>query len=166
MADIIIKNRGLNKRYWMGLCLLVFGLLIFFNINHLTNINDKWSMSTMFDNPEVVTKHKYLVVIGTEEKYGPRRKAVRQTYFDITDNLVPIEFDTIQYAFLVHGGLPNSDTPERRAFESEKMEYNDIYQLPNDLLYNKQTIIDWVKALNKGNAYPLTKFYCIGEIQW
>lgn len=149
MIDLnAIKNRGLNKRYWMGLCLLILGFLLFFNLNHLMSKQDDWSLSNMFDDSKE-QQHKYLVVIGTEAQYESRRKVIRSSYFDITDNLVPVEFDTVQYAFLVHGGPPNSNTPERRSFEAEKMEYNDIYQLPKDTPYNRQTIIDWVNK-NRG----------------
>lgn len=134
---------GLNRRYWMGLCILILGFFIFFNMSHLMNKQDEWSLSNMMFENTVTPPQRYLIIIGTEAQYETRRKVIRSSYFDISDNLVP--FDNVQYTFLVHGGPPNSDTKERRSFEAEKMEYNDIHQLPKDSLYNRQTIIDWVK---------------------
>jgi hypothetical protein len=109
-----------------------------------SNIEDE-SRPIATDMNSVTEKDmKYLVVIGTEAKYESRRKLIRSSYFDIYDNILPAKLENVEYTFLVHGGPPPSNTPERRLFETEKMEYNDISQIPTEIVYNQDSIIQWV----------------------
>lgn len=140
IKDAVSYVKGLKKRHLMGVSLFVIIFFVLFQMNYLKNTENTIKTADLANNQK-----RYLVVIGTEAKYVGRRSIIRSTYFNVHDNLVPVaDFDHVEYAFLVHGGSPKSNTPERRAFETEKMEYNDIFMLPNDQTFNPGTAFHWV----------------------
>ncbi|KAI9483601.1 MAG: hypothetical protein EXX96DRAFT_499878 [Benjaminiella poitrasii] len=134
-----------NKRYLLGISLILFICFLLFHINNYS-YDGSSSLTSTSSSPNEKTNKKYLIVIETEAKYYSRRKLIRSVYFDIQDNLVPTTLDDIRYTFLVYGGPPESDTVERREYESEKMEYNDLSQLPTNTVYNQQTVLEWVSS--------------------
>lgn len=129
------------------LTIVLFTLIFFFSFN-INYISNEWRSNTTFSNSHVQTsnnnKYKYLVVIGSHVEFGSRRELIRSSYFGIHDNLIPItpSQKSVQYAFCIHGDLPKSDTPEKRTFETEKMEYNDIHMMKEE--FNKENVLHWV----------------------
>ncbi|KAG0167756.1 hypothetical protein DFQ28_005717 [Apophysomyces sp. BC1034] len=98
------------------------------------------------------SKHyTYLVVIGSPAQYMSRRRLIRDKYFGLKDNLLPcMQHDTdVYYKFWIHGGPPASDTPTRREYEAEKMEWNDLVQMPPKTQFNQLNIIQWADDLFK-----------------
>ncbi|KAL0075350.1 glycosyltransferase family 34 protein, partial [Phycomyces blakesleeanus] len=91
--------------------------------------------------------YTHLVVIGSEASQGSRRQLIRSKYFGLRDNLLPcMQYDTdIYYTFWIHGGLPLPDTPLRRTYESEKMEWNDMQEIPARLEFEQANVIAWVE---------------------
>jgi hypothetical protein len=142
-----LKNRGLNRRHLTGLSLLLLCCFLFFNVKYLNGSNSIDESHSIATGSSSITEKnlKYLIVIGTEAKYESRRKLIRSSYFGIHDNLVPAKLENVEYTFLTHGGPPSSNTPERRLFETEKMEYNDISQLSTGTIYSLDSVIRWVR---------------------
>ncbi|KAI9025352.1 galactosyl transferase GMA12/MNN10 family-domain-containing protein [Phycomyces nitens] len=91
--------------------------------------------------------YTYLVVIGSEASQGSRRQLIRSKYFGLRDNLLPcMQYDTdVYYTFWIHGGLPLPDTALRRTYESEKMEWNDMQEIPARLEFGQANVIAWVE---------------------
>lgn len=140
LKDVVSYVKGLKKRHLMGVGLFFILFFVLFQINYLKNTEP-----AIVTEDLVSSQKRYLVVIGTEARFATRRSVIRSAYFNIDDNLIPAsDFDQIEYAFLVHGGPPTSNSPERRAFETEKMEYNDIYTLPNGQTFTSGTAFHWV----------------------
>ncbi|KAI8969663.1 hypothetical protein BDB01DRAFT_816563 [Pilobolus umbonatus] len=110
-------------------CLVCLLILFLFNIQFTLH-------NTHSDNTS------YLILIHSKSQYHDRRSILRREYFNIHNNLLPpCLSDSIQYRFLMTDGHPPSNTVERRLFETEKIEYNDIIELnrptlkiPSDLL--------------------------------
>lgn len=93
------------------------------------------------------TETKYLIVIASEAKYRSRRDLIRSTYFDIEDSLIPPSTtQNVQYVFCVYDALPAENTLEKRAFETERMELNDIMLLGESIEYHLKNVIDWLKC--------------------
>ncbi|KAI9341619.1 galactosyl transferase GMA12/MNN10 family-domain-containing protein [Pilaira anomala] len=136
-----IRNR-LSKRIVIGLGLFVLFCLLSFNLKYLYKDDLLIPMTTTSSSPST-----YLVIIGSPVQHESRRNLIRSTYFGIQDNLEPIaqpSAQSIHYAFCIYGNRTKSDTPERRSFETEKMEYNDIYPF-FDAEFNQKNVLDWVK---------------------
>ncbi|KAI8050135.1 galactosyl transferase GMA12/MNN10 family-domain-containing protein [Gilbertella persicaria] len=128
-----------NRRQCLGISVLcVLFLFLLTNIQFLSR--DRFSRDLFKQQ----VKHNYLIVIGTEAQFESRRKLIRANYFGIQDNLKPITLDHVKYQFLVYGGTPHSDTPERRLFETEKMEFDDISLLPAEKSFNQDTVVKWL----------------------
>lgn len=143
-----IRNK-LSKRLVVGLVIVVIFCLVSFNANYL--YRDDTLMSF-----EAHHQHTYLVVIGSPVTFQSRRNLVRSTYFGIHDNLDPISPATsqsIEYAFCIYGDPTRPNTPERRAFETEKMEYNDIYSWDSAIQFTQDAVFDWIKKQKNGKQY-------------
>ncbi|KAI8146780.1 galactosyl transferase GMA12/MNN10 family-domain-containing protein [Fennellomyces sp. T-0311] len=93
------------------------------------------------------THYAYIVIIASEAPYESRRNLIRATYFGLYDNLVPcMRYNTdVFYTFWIHGGSPAPNTPLRRRYEAEKMEWNDMVEMPSDVPFEQETILDWVE---------------------
>lgn len=143
LKDVASCVNGLKKRHVLGVGLFFILFFVLFQMNYIKNTEH-------VNVTEDSQQKRYLVVIGTEAPYAARRSIIRSAYFNIDDNLIPAaDFEQVEYAFLVHGGPPKSNSPERRAFETEKMEYNDIYTLPTtDQAFTSGTAFDWVSLRN------------------
>ncbi|KAF1796962.1 hypothetical protein FB192DRAFT_1401529 [Mucor lusitanicus] len=141
LKDVASCVNGLKKRHVLGVGLFFILFFVLFQMNYIKNTEH-------VNVTEDSQQKRYLVVIGTEAPYAARRSIIRSAYFNIDDNLIPAaDFEQVEYAFLVHGGPPKSNSPERRAFETEKMEYNDIYTLPTtDQAFTSGTAFDWINA--------------------
>lgn len=147
----------------MTIVLFTLIFLFSFNINYISN---EWR-STITPSHVQSSKYKYLVVIGSNVEFGSRRELIRSSYFGVNDNLVPIvPSQSVQYAFCIYGDLPLSNTPEKRTFETEKMEYNDMYTMKEE--FNKENVLHWVKCgsdnvLNTANNHENVGSYSIIE---
>lgn len=93
---------------------------------------------------------KYFMVIASRATNLSRRQLIRDTYFGLHDNVEPcMKRDKgLNYLFWVYGDVPASKTPERRLYETEKMEYNDLEKV-DKTAYNQDDILRWVKCLFK-----------------
>ncbi|KAG2220290.1 hypothetical protein INT45_009923, partial [Circinella minor] len=91
--------------------------------------------------------YAYIVVIASEASYQSRRNLIRSNYFGLHDNLIPcMRYNTdVYYTFWIHGNPPPSNTPERRRYETEKMEWNDMVEMPNDVPFEQETVLEWVE---------------------
>ncbi|KAI8059693.1 galactosyl transferase GMA12/MNN10 family-domain-containing protein [Thamnidium elegans] len=134
----------LSKRLVVGLGLFVIFCLVSFNANYLYRDEPLMSLESQ-------DQHTYLVVIGSPVNFESRRNLVRSSYFGIHDNLEPISAaeQSIEYAFCIYGEPTRPNTPERRAFETEKMEYNDIYSWDPSIQFNQENVFDWIKKKKK-----------------
>ncbi|KAI9247790.1 galactosyl transferase GMA12/MNN10 family-domain-containing protein [Helicostylum pulchrum] len=139
----------LSKRLVVGLGILVILCLVSFNAHSLYRDGPLMTL-------EAHHQHTYLVVIGSPVTFASRRNLIRSTYFGIDDNLDPISSTTaqpIEYAFCIYGDATSPNTPERRAFETEKMEYNDIYSWDSSTQFTETTVLDWIKHQKSGKQY-------------
>ena len=95
------------------------------------------------------THYAYIVVIASEASYQSRRNLIRSNYFGLHDNLIPcMRYNTdVYYTFWIHGGPPPSNTPERRRYETEKMEWNDMVEMPSDVPFEQETVLEWVNII-------------------
>lgn len=89
---------------------------------------------------------KYFMVIASRATNLSRRQLIRNTYFGLGDNIEPcMKRDKgLNYLFWIYGDEPAAKTPERRLYETEKMEWNDLEKV-NAKSYNQDEILKWVK---------------------
>ncbi|KAI9245693.1 galactosyl transferase GMA12/MNN10 family-domain-containing protein [Phascolomyces articulosus] len=94
-----------------------------------------------------LTHYAYVVVIASEAPFQSRRNLIRSKYFGLYDNLKPcMRYNTdVFYTFWIHGGPPPSNTPQRRQYEAEKMEWNDMVEIPSNIPFEQETILEWVE---------------------
>ncbi|KAI8372828.1 galactosyl transferase GMA12/MNN10 family-domain-containing protein [Radiomyces spectabilis] len=92
--------------------------------------------------------YPYLVIIASEAQHMSRRALIREKYFGMRDNLLPcMHFNAnVLYKFWIHGGVPKPDTPLRRAYEAEKMEWNDLVELPRSTAFEQVTVLEWAET--------------------
>ncbi|KAF7728842.1 hypothetical protein EC973_005468 [Apophysomyces ossiformis] len=112
--------------------------------------------------PVNTSKHyTYLVVIASPAQYMSRRRLIREKYFGMRDNLLPcMRYDTdVYYKFWIHGGPPASNTPARRQYEAEIMEWNDLVEMPPKTAFNQINVIQWADELS--NKEGITYDYLI-----
>jgi hypothetical protein len=90
---------------------------------------------------------KYFMIIASRAGNLSRRQLIRKTYFGLDDNLEPcMKRDKgINYLFWVYGDLPASRTAEKRLYETEKMEWNDLEKV-NKQSFNQDDVLKWVRA--------------------
>ncbi|KAG0169119.1 hypothetical protein DFQ30_003938 [Apophysomyces sp. BC1015] len=98
--------------------------------------------------------YTYLVVIASEAGYLSRRRLIRQHYFGLHDNLVPcMHHNTdVYYKFWIHGGQPESGTSIKRRYEAEKMEWDDIVEMPSNMAFEQANVLDWVHTALSGKG--------------
>ncbi|KAI8979816.1 galactosyl transferase GMA12/MNN10 family-domain-containing protein [Mycotypha africana] len=90
---------------------------------------------------------KYFLVIATKADHLSRRQIIRQSYFGLTDNMEAcLKRDKgLNYLFWIYGEEPKPKTPERRLYEAEKMEWNDLEKVGYDS-YDQNAILKWVET--------------------
>lgn len=96
---------------------------------------------------KLVPQHyKYFVVVGSRASQASRRSLIRETYFGIEDNIEPcMKRDKgVGYLFYIYGEEPTPKTPERRSYETEKIEYNDLEKINTDK-FDQDQVLKWVK---------------------
>lgn len=131
---------GLNKRLLTGIGVFALMCMLTFNFMHL--YKNESIVATVNNDKQ----HSYLVVIGSPVSHVSRRSLIRSAYFNMEDNLDPLHKDQqVDHVFCIYGEPAKSNTPEKRALETEKMEYNDISLLGNDIEFNEANVMDWVK---------------------
>ncbi|CAO3648980.1 unnamed protein product [Cunninghamella blakesleeana] len=61
----------------------------------------------------------------------------------------------VYYKFWIYGGAPASDTPLRRQYEAEKMEWNDLVESDASKTFNQANILQWAEGelKNQGITY-------------
>ncbi|KAI7862682.1 galactosyl transferase GMA12/MNN10 family-domain-containing protein [Spinellus fusiger] len=90
--------------------------------------------------------YTYLVVVGTQAQDRSRRHLIRSKYFGLDDNLLPCMHYTadVYYTFWIHGPTPHTNTPLKREYESEKIEWNDMVEFPT---FQQSSIFTWAESL-------------------
>ncbi|KAJ8656716.1 hypothetical protein O0I10_007563 [Lichtheimia ornata] len=101
--------------------------------------------------------YKYLVVIASTADQMTRRQLIRERYFGLRDNLLPcmrFNADTM-YTFWIHGGSVTPRTAERRRYEAEKMEWNDLEELPAGVSFTQASVLEWAETTlaDRGISY-------------
>ncbi|KAI9004846.1 galactosyl transferase GMA12/MNN10 family-domain-containing protein [Phycomyces nitens] len=86
-----------------------------------------------------------VVIIASEAEAIGRRGLIREKYFGLRHNMQPcmVYNADIYYKFWIHGTQPQADTPLRRSYESEKMEWNDIYESKKS--FEQINILTWAE---------------------
>ncbi|CAO3654084.1 unnamed protein product [Cunninghamella echinulata] len=77
-----------------------------------------------------------------------RRRLIREKYFGLRDNLLPcMHYNSdVYYKFWIYGGPPASDTPLRRQFEAEKMEWNDFIETDPTKFFDQVNVLQWAEG--------------------
>ncbi|CEP10296.1 hypothetical protein [Parasitella parasitica] len=90
---------------------------------------------------------KYFMVIASRATNISRRQLIRSTYFGLDDNIEPcMKRDKgLNYLFWIYGDEPAAKTPERRLYETEKMEWNDLEKIDTKA-YNQDEILKWADS--------------------
>jgi hypothetical protein len=90
--------------------------------------------------------YQILVAIASPADQLSRRSLMRQKYFGIHNNLLPCMTanSDIYYRFWVYGGSENLSGDERRRYEAERMEYDDIVDMPEIKTFDQLAIVNWV----------------------
>jgi hypothetical protein len=137
-----------SKSCSLAIVLFILFCLIAFNINYLNQGDISKFVTTI--NAAKEYSNTYHVVIGSRAEFQSRRDLIRSSYFGIEDNLLPLKplQHDVKYTFLIHGEQPNSNTVEKRTFETEKMEYNDLLIMNKAIEYKQNNILDWVKYIH------------------
>ncbi|CAO3598890.1 unnamed protein product [Absidia cylindrospora] len=93
--------------------------------------------------------YSHLVVVTSDATSMERRRLIREKYFGLRENLLPcmVYNADVYYKFLIHGGPPPSDTPVRRQYEAEKMEWNDLVEIKKATGTLEQVdVLQWVET--------------------
>jgi hypothetical protein len=103
------------------------------------------SVTTIHMQPQ---HFKYFIVIASRTSHQSRRQLIRNTYFGLNDNVEPcMKRDKgVNYMFWVYGDEPEAKTPERRLYETEKMEWNDLEKV-DAKSFKQDEVLKWVNAL-------------------
>jgi hypothetical protein len=103
------------------------------------------SVTTIHMQPQ---HFKYFIVIGSRTSSQSRRQLIRDTYFGLKDNIEPcMKRDKgVNYMFYVYGDEPEAKTPERRLYETEKMEWNDLEKV-DAKSFKQDDVLKWVNIL-------------------
>lgn len=108
------------------------------------------------DNVVINTSKHYnqLVVVTADASSTERRLLIRDKYFGLRDNLLPcmIYNADVYYKFWIHGSLPRPDTPLRRRYEAEKMEWNDMVEVKNTGSFEQVDVLEWVMEIDDYNS--------------
>ncbi|KAI8364467.1 galactosyl transferase GMA12/MNN10 family-domain-containing protein [Choanephora cucurbitarum] len=90
---------------------------------------------------------KYFVVIASRADNMSRRQLIRDTYFGQKDNIEPcMKRDKgVNYMFWVYGNEPTPKSAERRLYETEKMEWNDLEKV-TATAYSQDAVLKWVNT--------------------
>ncbi|KAI7889089.1 galactosyl transferase GMA12/MNN10 family-domain-containing protein [Mucor mucedo] len=93
---------------------------------------------------------KYLMIIASRASNLSRRQLIRKTYFGMEDNLEPCmkKDKGFNYMFWVYGEKPMSKTPERRLYETEKIEWNDLEKVDQSA-YSQDEVLKWAETTLK-----------------
>lgn len=88
---------------------------------------------------------RYFIVIASRTGNLSRRQLIRKTYFGLDNNVEPcMKRDKgINYLFWLYGDEPAANTPERRLYETEKIEWNDLEKV-NKKAYDQDEVLKWV----------------------
>ncbi|KAF7723310.1 hypothetical protein EC973_002107 [Apophysomyces ossiformis] len=90
--------------------------------------------------------YTYLIIIASEAGYLSRRRLIRQHYFGLHDNTLPcMQYNTdVYYKFWIHGGSPEAGTIMKRRYEAEKMEWDDLVEMPPNVTFEQANVLEWV----------------------
>lgn len=100
------------------------------------------SVTTIHMQPQ---HFKYFIIIASRTSSLSRRQLIRDTYFGLNDNIEPcMKRDKgVNYMFWVYDDEPQAKTPERRLYETEKMEWNDLEKV-DAKSFKQDDVLKWV----------------------
>ncbi|KAI7887193.1 hypothetical protein K492DRAFT_228361 [Lichtheimia hyalospora FSU 10163] len=92
--------------------------------------------------------YAYLVLIASSAEQSSRRALIRDKYFGLRNNLLPcMRYNAdMLYKFLIYGGPSKAGTAERRRYEAEKMEWNDLEEMPAKTSFEQATVLEWAET--------------------
>ncbi|KAI7847572.1 galactosyl transferase GMA12/MNN10 family-domain-containing protein [Circinella umbellata] len=92
--------------------------------------------------------YTYLVVIASQATELARRQLIREKYFGLLDNLLPcMQYNTdMLYKFWIYGDMIPAKTDERRRYEAEKMEWDDLEEVGKGIKYEQTSILKWAET--------------------
>ncbi|KAI9282162.1 galactosyl transferase GMA12/MNN10 family-domain-containing protein [Sporodiniella umbellata] len=95
---------------------------------------------------------EYFILIASRVSNISRRQLIRQNYFGLQDNIEPcMKRDRgIQYMFWLYGDIPHEKTPERRAYETEYMEWADMIKIETDS-FHQDKALRWARSYFEKN---------------
>lgn len=107
--------------------------------------------------------YAYLVVIASSAEQSSRRALIRDKYFGLRNNLLPcMRYNAdMLYKFLIYGGPSKAGTAERRRYEAEKMEWNDLEEMPAKTPFDQATVLEWVSCLHLNDWVSILINCCI-----
>ncbi|ORX58074.1 hypothetical protein DM01DRAFT_1333748, partial [Hesseltinella vesiculosa] len=119
-----------------------------------THANSHQAVNQPFDESmdDVVINNSnhytYLLIVNSPANAIERRRLIREKYFGLRNNLLPcMKYNAdIYYKFWVHGGPPKPDTPLRRQYEAEKMEWSDLVEMPASTRPEQANVLAWVET--------------------
>ncbi|KAI9319263.1 galactosyl transferase GMA12/MNN10 family-domain-containing protein [Dichotomocladium elegans] len=92
--------------------------------------------------------YTYLVVVASPPDQMARRSLIREKYFGLANNLLPcmrFNSDTM-YTFWIYGRPIPARTAERRKYEAEKMEWNDLEEVPARMTFSQADVLEWAET--------------------
>ncbi|KAI9498671.1 galactosyl transferase GMA12/MNN10 family-domain-containing protein [Zychaea mexicana] len=151
------RRRHFRVRRLLTIFIVVaFFSLFYYNVKLRSEIaidNARSTTTSTAGGAENLSNHyPYLVVIASTATEFTRRGLIRQMYFGLDDNIEPCmryNADTM-YRFWVHGERIPRKTAERRQYEAEKMEWNDIEEIPEDVKFEQSSILEWADKILVG----------------
>ncbi|KAI9484593.1 galactosyl transferase GMA12/MNN10 family-domain-containing protein [Zychaea mexicana] len=92
--------------------------------------------------------YTYLVVIASPPDQMSRRQLIREKYFGLRDNLLPcMRYNTdMLYKFWIYGNMIPAKTDERRRYEAEKMEWDDLEEMGKGVKFEQTSILEWAET--------------------
>ncbi|KAI9259615.1 galactosyl transferase GMA12/MNN10 family-domain-containing protein [Phascolomyces articulosus] len=92
--------------------------------------------------------YTHIVVIASQARDMTRRQLIREKYFGLRDNLLPCmryNTDTL-YKFWIYGDMIPAKTDERRRYEAEKMEWDDLEEMGKGIKFEQTSILEWAET--------------------
>ncbi|KAI8146950.1 galactosyl transferase GMA12/MNN10 family-domain-containing protein [Fennellomyces sp. T-0311] len=151
-----LRHTRVNKRVFILIFLAIILSLVFYKSHSTARFAiegvDEWPAKTGEGGP---WHYKYLVVIASPALEFTRRNLIRQMYFGLNDNIEPCMQDNTdtKYLFWVYGEPIARKTAERRQYEAERMEWNDIEEVRSSVWFEQHSVIDWAESEWSGRGF-------------
>ncbi|KAI9258946.1 galactosyl transferase GMA12/MNN10 family-domain-containing protein [Phascolomyces articulosus] len=142
-----------NRKIGTFLFVAVFLSLLYYNLKLRAEIAIDNAHGVSSTGQDTLSNHyTYLVVIASTATAFTRRNLIRQTYFGLNDNIEPcMQYNTdTYYKFWVYGNSIPRNTADRRLYEAEKMEWNDLVEVSDGVHFEQSNILEWTDKVLVG----------------